>query len=90
MSSPVDQGEYIPTRIAFQVPSRVDSRTVLDRWAPSSCWGRRHAVSPARSAGVPVACGCVARLVADHEVHKVVSFLNTKKTGRPVYDEPPW
>jgi S-DNA-T family DNA segregation ATPase FtsK/SpoIIIE len=28
----------IPTRIAFQVSSKIDSRTILDKWALRLCW----------------------------------------------------
>jgi len=61
----------IPTRIAFQMSSRVDSRTVLDMLFLQP--GQGH---PTRVHGA---------FVADHEVHKVAAGL--KKSGAPVYDE---
>ncbi len=73
----------IPTRIAFQVPSRVDSRTVLDQMGAEQLLGSGDMLFLQPGQGVPVRVH--GAFVADHEVHKVVSFL--KKTGRPVYDE---
>ena len=73
----------IPTRIAFQVPSRVDSRTILDQMGAEQLLGSGDMLFLQPGQGVPVRVH--GAFVADHEVHKVVSFL--KKTGRPVYDE---
>ena len=72
----------IPTRIAFQMSSRVDSRTVLDQMGAEQLLGQgdmlflQPGTLPIRIHGA---------FVADHEVHKVASFL--KKSGKPVYDE---
>jgi len=73
----------IPTRIAFQVPSRVDSRTVLDQMGAEQLLGQGDMLFLQPGQGVPTRVH--GAFVADHEVHKVVSFL--KKTGQPVYDE---
>jgi len=73
----------IPTRIAFQVPSRVDSRTVLDQMGAEQLLGSGDMLFLQPGQGVPVRVH--GAFVADHEVHKVVSFL--RKTGEPVYDE---
>ncbi|MFL6655059.1 MAG: DNA translocase FtsK, partial [Sulfurifustis sp.] len=72
----------IPARIAFQMSSRVDSRTVLDQMGAEQLLGQGDMLFllpgslPMRVHGA---------FVADHEVHKVASFL--KKSGKPVYDE---
>ncbi|MBI3574924.1 MAG: DNA translocase FtsK 4TM domain-containing protein [Gammaproteobacteria bacterium] len=73
----------ISTRIAFQVPSRVDSRTILDQMGAEQLLGSGDMLFLQPGQGVPVRVH--GAFVADHEVHKVVSFL--KKTGQPVYDE---
>jgi S-DNA-T family DNA segregation ATPase FtsK/SpoIIIE len=73
----------IPTRIAFQVPSRVDSRTVLDQMGAEQLLGQGDMLFLQPGQGVPTRVH--GAFVADHEVHKVVGFL--KKTGEPVYDE---
>jgi S-DNA-T family DNA segregation ATPase FtsK/SpoIIIE len=72
----------IPARIAFQMSSRVDSRTVIDQMGAEQLLGQGDMLFlvpgnlPMRVHGA---------FVGDHEVHKVASFL--KKSGRPVYDE---
>jgi DNA translocase FtsK len=38
----------VPTRVAFQVSSKIDSRTILDQWARKPSSARRHALSAAR------------------------------------------
>jgi DNA segregation ATPase FtsK/SpoIIIE-like protein len=70
----------IPTRISFQVSSKIDSRTILDQGAPNPCsaWAtcstcRRH-LNPTRVHGA---------FVDDHEVHKVVA--DWKLRGEPDY-----
>ena len=73
----------IPTRIAFQVPSRVDSRTILDQMGAEQLLGSGDMLFLQPGQGIPTRVH--GTFVADHEVHKVASFL--KKTGRPVYDE---
>ena len=73
----------IPSRIAFQVSSRVDSRTVLDRWARSSCSASGDMLFLSVGQSLPMRVH--GAFVADHEVHKVVSFL--KKSGEPDYEE---
>ena len=80
MSSPASSRPIFRTRIGFQVPSRVIRAPFSTRWAPSSCWGSGDMLFLQPGQGVPVRVH--GAFVADHEVHKVVSFL--KKTGRPV------
>ncbi|MBI5782730.1 MAG: DUF87 domain-containing protein, partial [Gammaproteobacteria bacterium] len=72
----------IPTRIAFQMSARVDSRTVLDQMGAEQLLGSGDMLY--LSAGQPLQ-RVHGAFVADHEVHKVASFL--KKSGEPVYDE---
>ncbi len=73
----------IPTRIAFQVSARVDSRTVLDQMGAEQLLGHGDMLFLQAGAGVPTRIH--GAFVADHEVHKVVGFL--KKSGAPVYNE---
>jgi DNA segregation ATPase FtsK/SpoIIIE, S-DNA-T family len=73
----------IPTRIAFQVSSKVDSRTILDQQGAESLIGQGDMLY------LPPGSGMSQRVhgayVADHEVHKVVEYL--KSLGRPEYVE---
>ena len=73
----------IPTRIAFQVSARVDSRTVLDQMGAEQLLGHGDMLFLQAGTGVPTRIH--GAFVADHEVHKVVGFL--KKSGAPVYNE---
>jgi S-DNA-T family DNA segregation ATPase FtsK/SpoIIIE len=73
----------IPTRIAFQVSARVDSRTVLDQMGAEQLLGHGDMLYLQPGSGLPMRVH--GAFVADHEVHKVVDFL--KRSGRPDYDE---
>ena len=73
----------IPTRIAFQMSSRVDSRTVLDQMGAEQLLGQGDMLFLQPGQGIPLRVH--GAFVADHEVHKVASFL--KKSGTPVYEE---
>jgi DNA segregation ATPase FtsK/SpoIIIE, S-DNA-T family len=72
----------IPTRIAFQVSSRVDSRTILDQM------GAEHLLGHGDMLYLPPGKALPERVhgafVGDHEVHKVVEYL--KATGEPDYE----
>src|SRR5699024_12732587 len=63
----------IPTRIAFQVASRVYSRTILDQQGAESLLGHGDMLY------LPPGTGFSTRVhgafVDDHEVHKVVDYL---------------
>jgi len=72
----------IPTRIAFQMSSRVDSRTVLDQMGAEQLLGQGDMLY--LNPGQPLT-RVHGAFVADHEVHKVTSFL--MKSGEPVYEE---
>ena len=71
----------IPTRIAFQVSSRIDSRTVLDQMGAETLLGHGDMLYLPPGHGVPVRVH--GAFVADHEVHNVVD--NLKKRGEPDY-----
>jgi S-DNA-T family DNA segregation ATPase FtsK/SpoIIIE len=73
----------IPTRIAFQVSARVDSRTILDQMGAESLLG--HGDMLYLPAGTSVPTRVHGAFVADAEVHRVVEAL--KKTGAPNYIE---
>lgn len=71
----------IPTRIAFQVSSKIDSRTILDQQGAEQLLGYGDMLYLAPGTGVPVRIH--GAYVADHEVHAVVHDL--KQRGAPDY-----
>jgi len=71
----------IPTRIAFQVSSKIDSRTILDQMGAEQLLGHGDMLYLAPGTGVPVRVH--GAFVADQEVHKVVADL--KQKGQPHY-----
>jgi len=73
----------IPTRIAFQVSSRVDSRTILDQMGAENLLG--HGDMLYMEAGNSMPIRIHGAFVDDHEVHKVVAFL--KEQNDPDYIE---
>ena len=73
----------IPTRIAFQVSSRVDSRTILDQMGAENLLG--HGDMLYMEAGTSMPTRIHGAFVDDHEVHKVVAFL--KQQHEPDYIE---
>ena len=73
----------IPTRIAFQVSSKIDSRTILDQMGAEALLGQGDMLYLAPGAGVPVRVH--GAFVADGEVHRVVDYL--KQAGVPEYVE---
>ena len=71
----------IPTRIAFQVSSRIDSRTILDQQGAEQLLGYGDMLYLAAGTGIPVRVhGAYA---ADHEVHAVANYL--KQNAQPDY-----
>ncbi len=72
----------IPTRIAFQVSSRVDSRTILDQIGAEQLLGHGDMLYLPPGMGVPVRVH--GAFVDDHEVNKVVDALK-KRGGAPDY-----
>ena len=73
----------IPTRIAFQVASRIDSRTILDQQGAEALLGQGDMLY--LPAGTGLAQRVHGAFVADHEVHKVVEHL--KSLAAPEYIE---
>jgi len=73
----------IPSRIAFQVSSKVDSRTILDQGGAEQLLG--HGDMLHLTPGMPAPTRVHGAFVGDHEVHAVVAAL--KKTGAPHYVE---
>lgn len=73
----------IPTRMAFQVSSKIDSRTILDQMGAESLLGMGDMLYLAPGTGVPTRVH--GAFVDDKEVHKIVDFLKT--TGEPDYIE---
>ncbi|MGD9952448.1 MAG: DNA translocase FtsK [Burkholderiales bacterium] len=73
----------IPTRIAFQVASRVDSRTILDQQGAEALLGAGDMLY--LPAGTGLAQRVHGAFVGDHEVHKVVDHL--KSLASPEYIE---
>jgi S-DNA-T family DNA segregation ATPase FtsK/SpoIIIE len=73
----------IPTRVAFQVSSKVDSRTILDQMGAESLLGQGDMLFLPPGTGYPQRVH--GAFVADDEVHRVVEFL--KQFGEPEYEE---
>jgi len=73
----------VPTRIAFQVSSKIDSRTILDQMGAEALLGMGDMLYLAPGTGLPVRVH--GAFVADEEVHKVVEHL--KRVGPPDYVE---
>ncbi|MCH9770330.1 MAG: DNA translocase FtsK 4TM domain-containing protein [Gammaproteobacteria bacterium] len=71
----------IPTRIAFQVSSKVDSRTILDQQGAEQLLGHGDMLYLAPGTGVPVRIH--GAYVSDDEVHRVMAYL--KAQGQPDY-----
>ena len=73
----------IPTRIAFSVGSKIDSRTILDQMGAEALLGMGDMLYMASGTGFPVRVH--GAFVSDDEVHRVVSYL--KEQGEPDYIE---
>nr|VFK63169.1 MAG: DNA translocase FtsK [Candidatus Kentron sp. TUN] len=73
----------IPTRIAFQVSARVDSRTILDQMGAEQLLG--HGDMLYLASGKPMPTRVHGAFVADGEVHKVVD--NLRQNSQPNYLE---
>jgi len=69
----------IPTRISFQVSSKIDSRTILDQMGAEALLGMGDMLYMASGTGLPVRVH--GAFVSDDEVHRVVSYLKTQ--GEP-------
>ncbi|GAB6040026.1 DNA translocase FtsK [Endothiovibrio diazotrophicus] len=73
----------IPTRMAFQVSSKIDSRTILDQMGAETLLGHGDMLYLPPGTGIPQRVH--GAFVDDHEVHKIVEFL--KRAGEPQYLE---
>jgi DNA segregation ATPase FtsK/SpoIIIE, S-DNA-T family len=73
----------IPTRVAFQVSSKIDSRTILDQMGAESLLGAGDMLFLPPGTGYPQRVH--GAFVADEEVHSVVEYL--KQFGEPEYEE---
>ncbi|MGL4767275.1 MAG: DNA translocase FtsK [Formosimonas sp.] len=73
----------VPTRISFQVSSKIDSRTILDQQGAETLLGQGDMLYMPPGSGVPIRVhGAYA---SDDEVHRVAEFL--KAQGEPNYLE---
>ncbi|MES2546385.1 MAG: DNA translocase FtsK 4TM domain-containing protein [Pseudomonadota bacterium] len=73
----------IPTRVAFQVSSKIDSRTILDQMGAEALLGQGDMLYMPPGTGYPMRIH--GAFVSDHEVHQVVNHL--KAMGAPNYIE---
>ena len=73
----------IPSRIAFQVSSKIDSRTILDQMGAETLLGHGDMLYLPPGTGLPIRVH--GAFVADHEVHKVVNEL--KKDAETDYHD---
>ena len=73
----------IPTRIAFQVSSKIDSRTILDQMGAEALLGMGDMLYMPPGTGLPIRVH--GAFVSDEEVHRVVEHL--KAQGEPNYIE---
>jgi DNA segregation ATPase FtsK/SpoIIIE, S-DNA-T family len=73
----------IPTRIAFQVSSKIDSRTILDQMGAEALLGMGDMLYLPSGTGFPIRVH--GAFVSDEEVHRVVDYLKTQ--GEPDYIE---
>lgn len=73
----------IPTRIAFQVSSRIDSRTILDQMGAETLLGHGDMLYLPPGTSIPIRMH--GAFVDDNEVHRVVKHL--KSMGAPDYVE---
>ena len=71
----------IPTRVAFQVSSKIDSRTILDQSGAEALLGQGDMLYMPPGSGLPQRLH--GAFVADNEVHTVVEYL--KKLAAPDY-----
>ena len=74
----------IPTRIAFQVSSKIDSRTILDQMGAEALLGQGDMLFLPPGSGMPQRVH--GAFVSDDEVHRVVEYLK-EQGGEPNYIE---
>jgi S-DNA-T family DNA segregation ATPase FtsK/SpoIIIE len=73
----------VPTRIAFQVSSKIDSRTILDQGGAEQLLGHGDMLYLPPGSGVPTRVH--GAFCSDEEVHRVVA--DWKRRGTPLYIE---
>jgi S-DNA-T family DNA segregation ATPase FtsK/SpoIIIE len=73
----------IPTRVAFQVSSKIDSRTILDQMGAEALLGQGDMLYQPPGTSYPQRVH--GAFVSDQEVHRVVEYL--KALGEPNYIE---
>ncbi len=73
----------IPTRLSFQVSSKIDSRTILDQMGAEALLGMGDMLYLPSGTGLPIRVH--GAFVSDEEVHRVVAFL--KAQGEANYIE---
>jgi DNA segregation ATPase FtsK/SpoIIIE, S-DNA-T family len=73
----------VPTRISFQVSSKIDSRTIIDQMGAEALLGQGDMLYMPPGGGYPQRIH--GAFVSDHEVHQVVNYL--KSMGEPNYIE---
>ena len=73
----------IPTRISFQVSSKIDSRTILDQMGAEALLGQGDMLYLPSGSGLPIRVH--GAFVSDEEVHRVVEYI--KSQGEPNYIE---
>ena len=73
----------IPTRLSFQVSSKIDSRTILDQMGAEALLGMGDMLYMPSGTGFPIRVH--GAFVSDEEVHRVVAYL--KEQGEPNYIE---
>ncbi len=73
----------IPTRLSFQVASKIDSRTILDQMGAEALLGQGDMLYLPSGTGLPIRVH--GAFVSDDEVHRVVQYL--KSQGEPNYIE---
>ena len=73
----------IPTRLSFQVSSKIDSRTILDQMGAEALLGMGDMLYMPSGTGLPIRVH--GAFVSDDEVHRVVAYL--KEQGEPNYIE---
>ena len=66
----------IPTRLSFQVSSKIDSRTILDQMGAEALLGQGDMLYLAPGTGMPVRVH--GAFVSDEEVHRVVEYLRSQ------------
>ncbi|MDP1967790.1 MAG: FtsK/SpoIIIE domain-containing protein, partial [Burkholderiaceae bacterium] len=74
----------IPTRISFQVSSKIDSRTILDQMGAEALLGMGDMLYMPSGTGLPIRVH--GAYVSDEEVHRVVAYLK-QQGGEPNYIE---